>query len=116
MEYELIVSIVNSGFASQAMDAARACGAKGGTILHARGTAREEAEKKFNIAIHPEKEMVLIVVKKEIADDILKALYNEVGLKTPGQGIAFTIPIDETAGLEGKKQEKIENLTENPQN
>ena len=43
-DYELIVCIVNSGFAEEVMSAARECGARGGTIINARGTARQEAE------------------------------------------------------------------------
>ena len=88
-KFELIVTIVNQGFADSVMDAARACGAKGGTILNARGTARQEAENKFDILIHPEKEIVLILARTDIKDAILHAIYKEVGLDTPGQGIAF---------------------------
>ena len=47
--YKCIIAIVNSGFAEEAMEAAKACGARGGTILHGRGTISKEAEKLFNI-------------------------------------------------------------------
>ena len=43
-EYELILCIVNTGFSDAVMEAARACGAGGGTVIHARGTANKEAE------------------------------------------------------------------------
>lgn len=110
MEYELVICIVNAGFTSTVMEAARRIGAQGGTILHARGTAREDAEKKFNIAIHPEKDMVLIVVPKELSEKILHTLYEQVGLKTPGQGIAFTMPIDNTVGIgKGPLEKSLEN-------
>ena len=93
-EYEVILCIVNSGFSDAVMDAAKEFGARGGTVIHARGTANTEAEKLFNITIQPEKEMVMIIVKSELCDDILHALYREVGLNTPGQGIAFSLPVD----------------------
>ena len=62
MEYahELVLVIVNNGFSELVMEVARDCGAKGGTIINARGTAREEAEKLYNITISPEKEIVMI--------------------------------------------------------
>ena len=85
------------------MDVARNCGAKGGTILNARGTARAEAENKFGIMIHPEKEVVLILANDKIKDKILHAIYQNVGLDTPGQGIAFTTPVDDVVGLKSKK-------------
>ena len=63
--YEAVFCIVNDGFSDAVMDAARACGARGGTVINARGTAKAEAEKLFNISIQPEKEIVLILVNKE---------------------------------------------------
>ena len=107
-KFELVVAIVNQGFGDSVMDAARACGARGGTIINARGTARQEAEKKFDILIHPEKEIVLILARNDIKDNILHAIYKEVGLDTPGQGIAFSTPVDDAIGLEAKKIKKEE--------
>ena len=45
--HEVIFCIVNAGFAEAVMDAAREVGARGGTVLHASGTANAEAEKNF---------------------------------------------------------------------
>ncbi len=97
--HEVIMCIVNSGFSDEVMDAARELGARGGTVIRARGTANVEAEKLAGIAIQPEKEIVMILVDSKIKDDILHALYRTVGLKTPGQGIAFSVPVDDVVGL-----------------
>ena len=97
--YKCIWAIVNNGFAEEAMEIAKACGARGGTILHARGTMSKEAEKLFNITIQPEKEIVMILAKTEGVDAILKGLYSGVGTSTKAQGIVFAIPVDETMGL-----------------
>ena len=98
-QHECIVCIVNAGFSDAVMDAAKEFGARGGTVVHARGTANQESEKFFQLTIQPEKEMVLILVPADIKDDILHALYRAVGLKTPGQGIAFSMPVDAVVGL-----------------
>ena len=98
-DHEAIFCIVNAGFSDAVMDAAKEFGARGGTVIRARGTANSEAEKLFNIAIQPEKEIVMILVDSKIKDDILHALYRAVGLNTPGQGIAFTMPVDDVVGL-----------------
>jgi len=111
MEYkhELIMCIVNNGFSDAVMDAAREFGAKGGTVIHARGTANPEAEKIFHITVQPEKEMVLILVPSEIKNDVLHALYKAVGLNTQGQGIAFSLPVENVVGLTKEiKTEKTE--------
>ena len=98
-KHEVIMCIVNSGFSEAVMEAAREFGARGGTVIRARGTANAEAESIFNIAIQPEKEIVMILVDTKIKDDILHALYKAVGLQTPGQGIAFSMPVDDVVGL-----------------
>lgn len=97
--HEVIFCVVNAGFSDAAMDAARKHGARGGTVINARGTANSEAEKLFNITIEPNKEIVMIIVPHAIKKDILHALYQEVGLNTPGQGIAFSLPVDNAVGL-----------------
>lgn len=108
-EYEVILCIVNTGFSEVVMETVRECGASGGTVINARGTARKEAEKIFNIVIHPEKEIVLVLIPKQIKESVLHSLYKAVGLNTPGQGIAFALPVDDVVGLtpiQSKKDEK----------
>jgi type III secretion system FlhB-like substrate exporter len=90
------------------MDVAKKCGARGGTVMHARGTAAKEAEKIFNISIQPEKEMVMILAKSDLADGILKNLYKAVGSSTNAQGIAFALPVDDVVGIEEKLNSKKE--------
>lgn len=97
--HEAIFCIVNSGYSEAVMDAAKKLGARGGTVINARGTASKEAETFFHITVSPEKEIVMILVPKKIKDDVLHALYKEVGLETAGQGIAFSVPVDSVVGL-----------------
>ena len=49
--HEVIFVIVNQGFAEEAMDVAREQGVRGGTILNARGVAREKEAAFFGITI-----------------------------------------------------------------
>ena len=98
-KHEVIFCIVNSGYSDAVMEAAKKAGARGGTIINARGTAGKEAETFFHITVQPEKEIVMILVQKEIKDAVLNALYEEVGLDTAGQGIAFSVPVDNVVGL-----------------
>lgn len=106
--HEAIFCIVNSGYSEAVMDVAKRLGARGGTVINARGTASKEAEKFFHITIHPEKEIVMILVPKKIKDGVLHALYQEVGLDTAGQGIAFSVPVDSVVGLTAPTAEKTE--------
>ena len=110
--HEMVVCIVNDGFSDSVMTVAKKVGAKGGTVINAKGTANAEAEKFFNITVQPEKEIVLIVVPVSIKNELLTALYKEVGLNSPGQGIAFSLPIDKAVGLASPIQDKAEENTE----
>ena len=97
--HEVIFVIVNAGYAEEAMDVARSQGVRGGTILNARGVAREKEAAFFGITIQPEKEILMMVVEKDIKDDVLNALYQEMGMAKKAQGIAFSLPVSDVAGL-----------------
>ena len=115
--YEMIMCIIDAGFSETVMDAAKEVGARGGTVIHARGTANKEAEQFFNISIQPDKEIVMILVPAEIKDSVLHALYRSAGLKTEGHGIAFSLPVDDVVGIssahsqEHSEEKNDENVT-----
>ena len=97
--HEVIFAIVNAGFADEAMAVAREQGARGGTILNARGVAREKEASFFGITIHPEKEILMLVVEKNARNGILNALYTSMGMDKKAQGIVFALPVSDVAGL-----------------
>ena len=98
-DYEVILAIVDEGYAEDVMDVAREQGARGGTIINARGVAREDAAAFFGISLQIEKEIVMMVVPKTIKDNILNAIYKEMGMSKKARGIAFSLPVTDTAGL-----------------
>ena len=104
--HEVIFAIVNSGFAEDVMDVARENGARGGTILNARGVAGEEAAAFFGITLHADKEILMMVVDKSIRDDILNAIYKQMGMAKKAQGIAFSLPVSDVAGLVKEPEQK----------
>ncbi len=100
--HELISIIVNSGYADDAMAAARQAGASGGTIINARGTGKEEDVKFFGMTIVPEKEMLLILVEKGHSGEVLDAIKELTCLEEPGSGIAYCMDVHDFISL-GKK-------------
>ena len=96
---ELILCIVNAGFTDIVMNVARREGAMGGTIIHARGTAIEDAENKFGIQVNPEKDLVLLVVDAKLKDAIMKAIYSEAGIESKAGSIAFSLPVTDSIGI-----------------
>ena len=97
--HEVIFAIVNSGYAEEVMDVARENGARGGTIINARGVVREEAAAFFGITLHQDKEILMMVVEKSIRDNVLNAIYKQMGMAKKAKGIAFSLPVSDVAGL-----------------
>lgn len=98
-QHSLIIAIVDFGHADDVMDAARPAGARGGTVLHARGAGIKEAEKFFGITIQPEKEMVFILAKHEDKRAIMEAICKESGLGTDAHGIVLSLPAEDVMGV-----------------
>lgn len=98
-KFEVIVAIVNEGHSDKVMDAARDAGARGGTICHARGSGNKDIEKKYGIVITPQKEMLYILVSENIRDYVMASINKAVGLDTMGQGIIFSLPVDNVSGI-----------------
>lgn len=87
--YQMINIIVNKGYAEDAMAAARKAGAGGGTIIGARGTAKEGDAAFFGMKIVPEKEMLMILVPAEKKNDIVSSITELPCFAEAGSGIIF---------------------------
>lgn len=98
-DHELIVVISQQGYTDVIMDAARGAGAYGGTIIHAKGTAGEVANKFMGVTIADEKEIVYIVSKSNEKNGIMKAIMEQAGLNSKAKAICFSLPVTDTAGL-----------------
>ena len=96
---ELIIAICNQGYGETVMDAARSAGAGGGTIIHAKGTGMESAEKFFGVTLASDKTLVLIATKTSNKDGIMQAIMKMAGPDTPAHAISFSLPVTQTAGL-----------------
>jgi len=96
---ELLVIVSNQGHNDLVMDAARAAGAYGGTVIHASGTGMNQAELFFGISLASEKDLTLIVTKKNQRNAIMEAVMKNAGMETPAQSIIFSLPVTDAAGL-----------------
>lgn len=97
--FKLITVVVPKGTAEQVIDAAAAAGAKGGTIINARGAGIHETEKVFMMDIEPEKEIVLILSKTDNAKALIDSIRAGLDLDEAGKGILFVQNIGEVYGI-----------------
>ena len=105
-KYDLVVTIVNRGFADEVMSAAKKAGAFGGTIMNARGTGIHEQKKFFGSVIEPEKEMVLILIEHDKRNPVMENICREAGLSKDGMGVCFSLPVDSVAGIRRFEESK----------
>ncbi|MBQ8518218.1 MAG: P-II family nitrogen regulator [Agathobacter sp.] len=98
-DHELIVVISQQGYTDVIMDAAREAGAYGGTIIHAKGTAGEVANKFMGVTLADEKEIVYIVSKSNEKNATMKAIMENAGLNSKAKAVCFSLPVTDTAGL-----------------
>ncbi|MDD4082281.1 MAG: P-II family nitrogen regulator [Sphaerochaetaceae bacterium] len=97
--YQIIITIVNRGKAEEVIEAAKAAGSKGGTIINARGSGINETSKLFSMEIEPEKETVLILSKEDITDSIVASIREKLEIDKPGNGIIFIQDINKAYGV-----------------
>lgn len=107
-EYELIVVVINAGYADTVMDAAREAGAGGGTVLHAKGTGSMRGEKFYNMRFADEKDMVYIVAHKSEKAAVMKAVNQKAGPDTEARSICFSLPISSVMGLRSRVMDDAE--------
>lgn len=98
-KYELLIVIANQGYTDIIMDAARKANAGGGTIIHAKGTGMDGAEKFLGFSLAAEKDMVYIVVKHEEKNAIMQAIMSDAGMNSKAKSIVFSLPVTSTAGM-----------------
>ena len=103
-EHELITVILNEGYSDFVMDAARAAGAGGGTVLHAKGTGGTRGEKFFSVSLADEKDMIYIIAHKDEKAAIMRSINEQAGPGTKAGAICFSLPISSVAGLRAREE------------
>ena len=97
--FDVVAVVMEQGYTNLVMDVARKAGARGGTVISARGIAEDEVKQFFGIEIQAEKEIVFLVVKSEEKQEIMTAIMKAVGMKTKSHGIVLSLPVSNAIGL-----------------
>lgn len=99
-QHTLILIAVNQGYTDAVMDTARACGARGGTVIRARWAGSRTVEKFSGITLQDEKEILSIVASKKAAPRIMEEVSRIHGLRSAPQAVVIGLPIDHIAKLD----------------
>ncbi|MGD7046312.1 P-II family nitrogen regulator [Jeotgalibacillus proteolyticus] len=98
-QYQLIITIVNSGESESVIKASARAGAEGGTILTGRGTGVNERQTFMKFSIDPEKDVILTIVPSAITDQVIEEINQEINLDQPGKGICFLVDVEKVFGV-----------------
>ena len=110
MHFKLIISLVEDTKTDAVMDAARAAGATGATVInHARGEGLKRSKTFFGLTLETQRDMLLFLVEEHMSRSILETIA-KVGEfdEKPGTGIAFQIDVEDAVGV----RQQIRNLSE----
>ena len=99
-KYHLILTIVSEGYLEQVMEAVRAAGGIGGTVIKGRGLNNNTTAKILGFNIEPEKDIVLNIVLEKDKTKIMEAITKEVGIKTKGRGVCISLPVADVVGMD----------------
>jgi len=98
-DMNVIITIVTRGFADKVMESAKSAGADGATIFNARGNGIHETDTILGVSIQPDKEVVMIIVRKNIRKKVMRAICVDCGMNEEGRGLCFSLPIEEIGGI-----------------
>ncbi len=98
-KYALVAAIVNQGYSENVMEAARATGASGGTVIHSRSVGNEAIGGAWGFAVEDEREIVMIVAESDKKTTIMQSISDACGIKSEAQGIVISMPIEDVIGI-----------------
>lgn len=112
MRFKLILSSVKTTITDQIVDAAKATGATGATIIPARGTGIKEAKTFFGLSLEAQTDIILFLVEEHLVEKILQGIKEAGQFHKPGTGIAFVVPVEQVVGLESQMEKFKEEVRE----
>ena len=98
-KFECIVTIVDGGYSEYVIDASKEAGAKGATIINGRGSTSKETDNFHKLNIQPDKQIVLILCKKEETKVIVETISKKAGMNTKAHALSFVLPVEDAIGM-----------------
>ena len=99
MKHQLVIAAVKPDLTDRLVDAAKAAGAAGATIIPGRGVGSNEARSFFGLSLEEQTDLIFFLLEDSLVDTILDTLYKTGEFQNPGTGIAFALPVGKAVGL-----------------
>ena len=112
MRCKIIITTVKPALTDKVVDAAKAAGATGATILSGRGTGCHEAKTFFGLTLEPPSDIIMMLIEEHFVQEILEAIAQAGEFAKPGTGIAFQIDVEDAVGITHQAQKITSNVEE----
>ena len=99
MEYKVIVATLKPNVTNQVVEAAKACGISGATILPGHGTGMREAKTFLGLTLETQTDVVLFLAEEELVQPVMAAIHQAGRLDEHGTGVVFVLPVEQVAGI-----------------
>jgi nitrogen regulatory protein PII len=99
MKYKVIVATLKPAVTEQVVEAAKACGISGATIVPGRGTGQHEAKTFLGLTLEMQTDVVLFLAEEELIPSVMKAIHQAGRLDEHGTGVVFVLPVEQVDGI-----------------
>ena len=112
MKFKLVLAPVKPHKTDAVVDAAKAAGATGATIIPARGTGMREAKTFFGLTLEDQTDIIMFLLEEHVVKTVLDAVKTAGEFHKPGTGIAFVLPVENVLGMESQIERFKEEIRE----
>ena len=108
MTFTTVIAIVAEELEEKAIDIAKKNGAGGVTILNGRGLGLGDKTTFFGMSYERSDSVLIFVMEKSSAIKVIDAISQELQLDKSGNGLVFSLPIENLAGIPEKQIRRFE--------
>jgi nitrogen regulatory protein PII len=101
MHFKLIMAFVEDARTDDVLDAARAAGATGATVINnARGEGLQQKKTFLGLSLETQRDVLLFLVEEHLSRHILEEIARAGDFdNSPGTGIAVQIDVEDAVGI-----------------
>jgi nitrogen regulatory protein PII len=101
MHFKLIIALTEDSITDKVVEAAKAKGATGSTVISsAYGEGMEVTKTFLGLNLETQRDVILLLVEEHMSRDILESIEASGEFEAnPGSGIAFSIDVEDAVGV-----------------
>ena len=114
MHFKLIITLTEASITDKVVEAARAKGATGSTVISsATGEGINVAKTFLGLSLETQRDVVLLLVEEHMCREILETIATTGEFDAnPGSGIAFSLDVEDAVGVSHQVRELAEIVEE----